>query len=247
MSVGSHRLHGMMSNLNKGAGNVPHRSKCSVAITSRVVTILYLTDSVGSLGRELSGVVVKCACKGISRRGPMATNSLRTRNTVATLLGSTLGPGLMRALRRIPTVMRNKPFTGVTRKYGSMATAGVTVGLTSCTVARTNFNTSLNTRGFLSVGYHVTNLGPDTIMVMTAMHTLGCGNNITGTSLGGRGLRTLRGNVPGLLGRISGVGGMCGLPYIITVGTFPASAGTRLSFMRTGYGRLNIGITLSRM
>ncbi len=231
----------MVSNLNNGMGNIPHRSNFSVAITDRVVTVLYLTGSVASLGRHLSGVVINCACSS----GPIAYTSVGTRNTVATLLGSTVGPGLIRALRNAPTLMRNNPFTGVTRKYGSMATAGVTLGLSSCTVARTKFNTSLNTRGFLSVGYHVTNLAPSTIIIITAMHTLGVRNKLPGATLTSRSLVTLRGNVPGLLHRISGVGGICGLPYIITMGHFPASASGRVGFVVRGYGRLNIGIILS--
>lgn len=204
--------------------------------------MLYLTSSVTSLGGQLNEVVITCAFS----KGPIATSSLRTANSVTTLLGSTLGPGLVRALRRAPTVIRNKPFTGVTRNYGDIHTAGATLGLTSCIVARTNFNTSLNTRGFFSVGYHVTKLGPSTIMLITAVETLGCGNNIPGSRLSSRGLSTLGTKVMGLRGRVRGLRGF-NIPMIIALGSFIASAGTRASFMRRFYGRENYRFTLSRM
>lgn len=142
--------------------------------------------------------------------------------------------------------MRNNPFTGVTRNYGDMHTAGVTLGLDSVAIARTKFNTSLNTRGFFSVGYHVTNLGPSTMILITAMHTLGCGNNITGTSLTRRGLSTLTGNVMGLRGRVRGVRG-CNMPMVIALGSFMASASTRGTFVRGFYHRHKYRFTLSRI
>lgn len=242
LSVGSETLEGIIVNLKNGMGNMPHRSNFVVAITDRVVTVLYLSSKVGSLGSHLNSVLATCACSN----APMCTESLGTINSVTTLLGSTVGPGLMRALRGAPTLVRNKPFTGVTRNYGSMATAHLTLGLNSCYVARTNFKTSLNTRGFLSVGYHYTNLGPSYIMVMTAVHTLGCGNNMPGARLSGRGAITLGGNVMGLRARVRGVEG-CNLPIIITVGHFTASARTRVRAVRTFYGRGSIPISLARM
>lgn len=240
LSVGSHTLHGVVYNLNKGVGKIPERSRFVVAITSRVVTVLYLTDSIFSLGGHLNGVLITCGCGN----RPICYHSVGTGNSVAILLGRTVGPGLVRALRGGPTVVRNNPFTGVTRNYGSIHTAGTTLGLNSCTVARTNFNSSLNTRGFVSVGYHLTKLIPDYVILISAIHSVGCGNNITGRSLTGRGVRTLGGNSIGLNTRVRGLGGF-NIPIIITVGRFCTSASTRVSCVGRFYTRTNARITIA--
>lgn len=175
--------------------------------------------------------------------GLIATHRLNIRKTVTVLVGSTVGPGLIRAVRRAPTLIRNKPFTGVTRKYGSIITAGLTVGVKSVTIARTNFNTSLNTRGFVSVGYHFTNVGPSTIIVITAIHTLGVRNNISGGGLRRRGIRTLGGNFTGLTGRVRGVH-LFSIPIIMNVGGFVDSASRRVTALHGLYRSCNIRITL---
>lgn len=224
LSVGSHTLHGVIVKLNKPVRNIPHRSNFSVAMTDRVVTVLYLSASLASLGGQVKGVIVNCAFSHM----PIAIESLGIRNTLALLVGSTLRPGLIRALCRAPTFIRNKPFTGVTRNYGDMLTAGATLGLTSCIVARTNFKTSLNTRGFVSVGMPRLNGDPSTIIVITAIHSLGVRNNMLIGSLGdNRGIRTIQANFTGLRGRVRGVR-RCNIPIIITLGRFAGSATTRV-------------------
>lgn len=235
-------MEGVIVNLKKPMRNIPERSKFSVAITSRVVTILYLTSSLRGLGRELKGVIVTCGCSG----RPMAMTSLKIRKTLALLLGRTIGPGLIRAVRRAPTLIRNNPFTGVTRKYGDIVTATTTSGLTSCMIARTNFNTSLNTRGFLGVGTEARNVSPRTIIVMTAVHTLGVRNNLSGTRLNGRSARTLAGNFTGLGGRVRAVRDF-NLPCMITVGQFVSSDRGRVRILARLYDRTNVPTTLARI
>ncbi len=239
LSIGSHSLHCVIANLNPGAGNFTRRTNFSVAPTSRVVTVLYLTGSRSSLHHHVRGVLLNFAC----RNGPFAIGSLNMTNTVAMLLGSTVSPGLMRAARGAPTLMRNNPFTGVTRKYGSILTAGLTVACTSCIVARTNFNTSLKTRGFCSVGYHGTNLAPGLAILMTATHTLGVRNKIPRSRISRPGLRTLGTNVIGLSGRLHGLRSFK-RAMIITFGHCGNSASRRVGCIHRRYTRLNINFRI---
>lgn len=239
LSIGSHSLQGVMINLKPGAGNVARRSKFSVAPTSRVVTVLYLSGSISSLHHQVRGVLLKCACSG----GPFAIGSLNITKTVAILLGSTVRPGLMRAARNATTFIRKNPFTGVTRKYGSVLTAGVTVAFNSCMVARTNFNTSLKTRGFCGVGYHGDKLRPHLAIVITATRKLGVRKKIDLSHVGRPGLRKLERNLHGLSGRIHGLRSF-NRAIVITFGGFTDSASRRVRLLHRRYRRLKMNCTV---
>lgn len=169
--------------------------------------------------------------------------SLKITKTVAILLGSTLSPGLMRAARRATTFIRKKPFTGVTRNYGSVLTAGVTVAFDSCAVARTKFKTSLKTRGFCSVGYHGTNVAPGLAILIIATHTLGVRNNMSRSGVGRPGLRTLGRNITGVSGRLHGL--ECfNRAIIITFGHCKSSSRRRISCVHARYRGGNINFTI---
>lgn len=226
-------------NLKPGSGNVARRSNFSVAPTSRVVTVLYLSGSISSLHHHVRGVLLNFACSS----GPFAIGSLKITKTVAMLLGSTVRPGLIRAARKATTFMRNNPFTGVTRKYGSVLTAGLTVSFNSCIVARTKFNTSLNTRGFCGVGYHGDKLRPHLAMVITATRKLGVRNNIDLSHVGRPGVRKLGRKLHGLSGRIHGLHSF-NRAIVMTFGGFTASASRRVRLLHRRYRRLNMNFTV---
>lgn len=227
LDVNDRALRGVTVNHNvKDA--TEHAEKFNITAACEVMAVLSLAEGLDDLKKRLGNILVAYTFDGM----PVFARDLHAENAMAILLKDALKPNLVQTLGGTPAFVHCGPFANIAHGCNSITATKLAMSYADYTVTEAGFGADLGAEKFLDVKCRVSDLKPNTVVVVATVRALKLNGGANKDNLAFEDLKALNNGMCNLTRHIRNITEVYRLPCVVAINRFTSDTAREINAIK---------------
>ena len=230
-----------LRNINLGLGGVansiPRESGFDITVSSEVMAIFCLSQSLNELRTRLGKIVVAYTFD----RKPVTARDLKVHGAMTVLLKDAFKPNLVQTLENNPAFIHGGPFANIAHGCNSIVATKMAMNLADYTVTEAGFGADLGAEKFMNIKCRLTGIKPDAVVIVATVKALKMHGGVKAADLSKLNLKALKKGISNLKKHIENIQSF-GLPVVVAINAFTGDTVSEIKLIKEQCDTLGVEI-----
>ncbi|MCQ9384492.1 formate--tetrahydrofolate ligase [Brevibacterium moorei] len=199
-------------------GGIPREDHFDIVVASEVMAVFCLAADLADLKERLSRIVVARTRANL----PVTVGDLGVAGAMAALLKNAIDPNLVQSIEGTPAFVHGGPFANIAHGCNSVLATRAALAHGIYAVTEAGFGADLGAEKFLDIKCRQAGLWPSAAVVVATVRALKYHGGVAKADLETEDLDAMRAGLPNLLRHLENLGGVYGLPTVVSINRFPS-------------------------
>lgn len=241
VDMNDRQLRFVVDGLGGKVNGTPREDGFDITVASEIMAVFCLSSSISDLKARLSRIIVGYTYDD----KPVTAGDLKAVGAMAALLKDALKPNLVQTLEHTPALVHGGPFANIAHGCNSVLATRLALKLGDYAVTEAGFGADLGAEKFLDIKCRMAGLTPSAVVIVATVRALKMHGGLAKTELGSENLEALEKGLPNLLGHVSNIKNVYGLPSVVAVNRFPTDTDAEVALVIEKCKELDVNVVLS--
>jgi len=225
-----------------GAGNsIPRESGFDITVTSEVMAIFCLSESLAELKERLGRMIVGQSYD----KKTIISADLKAHGAMTVLLKGALHPNLVQTLENNPVFIHGGPFANIAHGCNSVIATKLAMSLADYTVTEAGFGADLGAEKFFNIKCRKAGIHPNAVVIVATIRALKYHGGVELRELDKANMEALERGVENLKKHIENIRRF-GLPAIVAINSFSGDTAEEVQLVQDKCAYLGIEVVPCR-
>jgi formate--tetrahydrofolate ligase len=240
LDMNDRALRNVVLGLGGRINGVPRESGFDITVSSEIMAVLCLAESIVDLKERLSRMVVAFSLDG----KPITAGDLKAAGALAVLLREALKPNLVQCIEGTPAFVHGGPFANIAHGCNSVLATKMAMHLADYVVTEAGFGADLGAEKFFNIKCRSAGLSPAMAVVVASVRALKMHGGVPKERLGMPDVAAVELGMPNLLKHCEIVRTF-GVPLVVAVNRFPGDTQEELDAVLTHCEKAGVRAAIS--
>ncbi len=230
-----------LRNINLGLGgianSIPRESGFDITVSSEVMAIFCLSQSLNELKTRLGKIVVAYTYD----RKAITARDLKVHGAMTVLLKDAFKPNLVQTLENNPAFVHGGPFANIAHGCNSIVATKMAMNLADYTVTEAGFGADLGAEKFMNIKCRLTGIKPDAVVIVATVKALKMHGGVKVSDLSKLNLKALKKGISNLKKHIENIQSF-GLPVVVAINAFIGDTSSEINLIKEQCDTLGVEI-----
>jgi formate--tetrahydrofolate ligase len=235
-----------LRNIVLGLGGKPHgiprESGFDISVSSEVMAILCLSESLKDLKERLGRIVIGYTWSGEA----ITAADLKAHGAMTALLKEAINPNLVQTIEHVPAFVHGGPFANIAHGTNSITATRMALKLRDYVVVEAGFASELGAEKFMNIVCRNAGFHPDAVVLVTTVRALKMHGGVPREDLGKENIAALEKGVENLEAHID-ILSRFGVPVVVALNRFTSDTASETDLVSKAAEKHKARIALSEV